>query len=165
MSLLRCSMSSAVIGSPLTMTTTCWARAAGASMGRAITIIAAASAARHVVDLSSMVVPSASSAGTCRATRTPLAGPSGLASAQPAIVERRDPRAAAIGVSAERTQADLRHERVVDRHATAVGVICNVIQGQDEAIVHISDADLGLADLVGPQVVSRCGKHDPVRGR
>ena len=45
----------------------------------------------------------------------------------------------------------------------AIGIVCNVIQGQDEAVVDIPDADLGLADRLGLKVIARRAKQDPVR--
>src|SRR5215510_15455773 len=79
------------------------------------------------------------------------------------IVERgRRGRRRAARISAQRAQADLHHIGVVDRYAAAISIICNVIQGQDEAVVDIADADLGLADLVGMQVISRRTEQDPV---
>ena len=51
---------------------------------------------------------------------------------------------------------------MVHRQAAAVSIVCNVIQGQDEAIIDVSDADLGLADLVRPQVIAGGTEQDPV---
>ncbi len=55
-------------------------------------------------------------------------------------------------VAAKRPQAELHHEGMVHVDAAAVGVICNVIQGQDEAVVDIADAELGLAELAGARM-------------
>src|SRR4029077_15756783 len=65
--------------------------------------------------------------------------------------------------SAERAQGDLRHVLVVDRHAPAVGVACNVVQGQDEAVVDIADTDLGLGQRLGMDIVPGAAQQDPVR--
>src|SRR5262249_35637661 len=53
MSLARCETSSAVIGSPLTSATTCWARA-GAGRTATVTIAVRAAAMRHLRDVGSL---------------------------------------------------------------------------------------------------------------
>src|SRR6266480_2788544 len=50
----------------------------------------------------------------------------------------------AVRRSAQRAQGHLRHIAVVHRNAAAVRIACNVVEGQDEAVVDVSDADLGL---------------------
>src|SRR5262249_29704177 len=65
-------------------------------------------------------------------------------------------------VPAKRAQADLHHIGMIDRYAAAVSVVCDVIQGQDEAIVDVSHAHLSLGDLVVVQVVSACAQQHPV---
>src|SRR5262245_64843986 len=42
-------------------------------------------------------------------------------------------------IPTERAQAHLHHIGVVDRYAAAIGIACNVVQGQDEAVVDISE--------------------------
>jgi hypothetical protein len=54
-------MSSAVIGSPLTITTTCWAPAAVAKIEAPATRIMAVTSLRQVVKLSNIIASSASS--------------------------------------------------------------------------------------------------------
>src|SRR5437588_6497171 len=65
--------------------------------------------------------------------------------------------------SAKRAQAELHHESVIYRYAAAVGVISNVIQGQDEAIIDVPNAHLSLAQRVSAHVVPRCPEQYPVR--
>ena len=51
--------------------------------------------------------------------------------------------------AAEGAQRDLHHEGMIDGDAPTVSITSNVIQGQDEAVVDIAHADLGLADVAG----------------
>src|SRR5215510_1944690 len=168
MSLLRCSMSSAVTGSPLTMTTTCWALAAVASIDTPNTRITAVANLRQVVKLSNIIASSASSpmrAGTlaCRSravilllqsSRSPYHAWLMRAAVYPGI-DDGDACGLGTGSAAKRAQAELHHVAVVDRHATAIRIACNVIQGQDEAVVNVSDADQGLSELLVMNVISR----------
>ena len=52
---------------------------------------------------------------------------------------------------------------MVDRHAAAVGIACNIIQGQDEAVVDVADADLSLGDRLGVEIIARPCQQHPVR--
>src|SRR3984893_4386204 len=80
----------------------------------------------------------------------PISGASVCPHAWHAAVERR---CALIGCGAsEGAQAELQHETVVDAQAAAIGVISNIISGQDEAVINEADAHLGLADLAGEPV-------------
>ena len=45
-------------------------------------------------------------------------------------------------VAAQRAQAHLQHDRVFGADVAAVGVVGDVVQRQDEAIVDIADAEL-----------------------
>src|SRR5262249_54248992 len=156
MSLERCSMSSAVIGSPLTMTTTCWARAGVASAETPNTRTAAASTLRQVLQPSNIIrfvrflANEIQHLGLMRATEH--SGSDGGNSC----------RCSAAGRSAKCAQADLHHVAMVDRHAATVCIACNIIQGQDEAVVDVSDTDLGLGDLVMVNVVSGRAQQHPV---
>ena len=170
-------MSSAVIGSPLTMTTTCWARAALGSAAAANTRTAAVIRLRQVLQLSNIIAPSASSplkvgasllARTghdhiLRSSRSAQTRPQLMGGTECRSIDRGDSLCSRVRRSAERAQADLHHVAVVDRHAAAVGVACDVIQGQDEAVVDVPDADLGLGDRLGVNIVSRRAQQDPVR--
>src|SRR5215813_12500256 len=167
MSLVRCSMSSAVIGSPLTITTTCCALAALASIHAPNTRIAAVTSLRQVVKLWNIIVSASSfvRAGTLplvgRRDPPPLQPLSGThawlmgAAEQPGT---DDGGARGLGArrAAKRAQAELHHVAVVDRHAAAIRIACNVVQGQDEAIVDVSEADLGLSDRLVVNVISCC---------
>src|SRR5207245_2189979 len=70
--------------------------------------------------------------------------------------------ARAARASAERAEAELEHERLVvlrGRRSNVIIEFCDVIQGQDKAIVNISQPDLGLGHLLGPQVVAHRSQH------
>src|SRR5712691_4354085 len=165
MSLPRCSISSAVIGSPLTMTTTCWACAMVAGTDTARTSIAAANSRRARTKKSnvSVIAQLAFSTTTASCPSPPWPHSAAFMSTLLAAHPAGEAGGALAGdVSTQRAQADLHHERMVDRHAATISIICNVIQGQDEAVVDISDADLRLAELVGPKVVARRPHQHPV---
>src|SRR6266516_301246 len=142
MILARCSMSSAVIGLPLAMTTTCWARAVLGSAATANTRSASLLARTghdHIL----------------RSSRPAQTRPQLMGGTECRSIDRGDSLCSRVRRSAERAQADLHHVAVVDRHAAAVGVACDVIQGQDEAVVDVPDADLGLGDRLGVNLVCR----------
>src|SRR5215813_15010945 len=65
--------------------------------------------------------------------------------------------------SAKCTQGELHHVAVIHRNAAAIGVTCNVAQGQNETVVDVSGADLGLGDRVVVNVISCCPEQHPVR--
>src|SRR5215813_12336318 len=67
------------------------------------------------------------------------------------------------GSPTQRTQAELEHDRVVLLLGRVVIEFCDVIQGQDKAIVDIADTKLGFGDLFGPQVVTDSPEQQPVR--
>src|SRR5258706_11824169 len=77
--------------------------------------------------------------------------------------DRRTSRGTGARSSAECTQGELHHVAVIHRNAAAIGIACNVTQGQDEAVVDVSGADLGLGDRVVVNVISRCPEQYPVR--
>src|SRR5262252_11231870 len=168
-------MSSAVIGSPLTITTTCWALAAVASIDAPNTRIIAVASLRQVVKLSNIIGSSASSpmgAGTLLSlVRRDLPPVKPLYATHAWLVrgaehpgiDHRDACGLGARSAAKRTQAELHHIAVVDRYAAAIGIACNVVQGQDEAVVDISEADLGLRDRFGVNIVSRPAHQHPVR--
>src|SRR5215467_11183575 len=175
LSLLRCSMSSAVIGSPLTITTTCWALAAVASIDAPNTRIIAVASLRQVVKLSNIIGSSASSpmgAGTLLSLvrRDPPPVQPLYATHAWLVRGAEHPgidhgNACGLGArsAAKRTQAELHHIAVVDRHAAAIRIACNVVQGQDEAVVDVSEADLGLSERFVVNVIPRCPQEHPVR--
>src|SRR5262249_31064195 len=76
--------------------------------------------------------------------------------------DRGAPGRAGTRSSAECTQGELHHVAVIHRNAAAIGVTCNVAQGQNETVVDVSGADLGLGDRVVMNVISRCPKQHPV---
>src|SRR5262245_53438504 len=176
MSLLRCSISSAVIGSPLTTTTTCWAWTAVAASEAVSASRVAANSLRNVVKASNIVTPSTCSAmnpapSVVRAPRrsSPRSNcPRKTSARLMRAAERPGSRTESAGsricarAPTERAQAHLHHIGVVDRYAAAIGIACNVVQGQDEAVVDISDADLGLRDRFGVNIVSRSPHQHPV---
>src|SRR5262249_16514928 len=159
MSLERCSMSSAVIGSPLTMTTTCWARAGVASAETPNTRTAAASTLRQVLQPSNIIrfvrflANEIQHLGASLMRATEHSGSDGGNSC----------RCSAAGRSAKCAQADLHHVGVVHRHAAAVCIACNIIKGQDEAVVDVSHTHLGLGERIIEEVVSGCPHQHPVR--
>src|SRR5262249_56117121 len=65
--------------------------------------------------------------------------------------------------AAKRAQAELHHVAVVDRHAATIRIACNVVQGQDDAVVDISEADLGLSERLVVNVITCCPQYHPVR--
>src|SRR5262245_45351832 len=177
MSLLRCSISSAVIGSPLTTTTTCWARTAVAATEAVSTSRVAANSLRNVVKALNIVTPSTCSAINPTLARVRARRRSFPRSNCPRKTGARLMRAAecpggrtksagsriCARIPTKRAQAHLHHIGVVDRYAAAIGIACNVVQGQDEAVVDISEADLGLRDRFGVNIVSRSPHQHPVR--
>src|SRR4051794_38204157 len=125
------------------MTTICCAPAVVAGIAAANMRNVAAINLRNAMRLSNIIAPSAFS---------PMQG---LESAHPALIILRSnspSRNVAVlsrvaeGAGAaggwrtivrcppQRAQAHLHHIGMVDRHAAAVGIVCNIIQGQDEAV-------------------------------
>src|SRR5436305_537997 len=72
-------------------------------------------------------------------------------------------RCASTRSSAECTQGELHHVAVIHRNAAAISIAGNVAQGQDDTVIDVSGADLGLRDRIVVNVISRCPKQDPVR--
>src|SRR5215472_74519 len=52
---------------------------------------------------------------------------------------------------------------MVGGDVSAVSVVGNVVQAKDETIVHIAQADAGLIELAGVDVVARRAQHHPIR--
>jgi hypothetical protein len=62
-----------------------------------------------------------------------------------------------------RAQAELQHERVAsDRYRRRIGVSGEPVQRQNEAVVDIAEAEPGLIELVGENVIAGGAEHDPV---
>src|SRR5215831_14340778 len=166
-------MSSAVIGSPLTMTTICWACAAAPSADTPTARSAAVNRWRQIRRQSIIIAPSAVLFSLPPLPSTTIVyfsravelkrGAQLVRAAECPSTKRAHALCPRARSSAERAQGDLRHVGMVDRHAPAVGVACNVVQGQDEAVVDIADTDLGLGERLGMDVIPGSAQQDPVR--
>ena len=153
MNLVRCSTSIAVIGSPLTMTTTLLrdSRAGGRrnqeqsiangeaagetwNSGRPVIFIGLA---WLIVSKSCVVV----GARPCR--RRSCYGSDRDGGGIPGGTDGGRGKTLSDRVPTDRAQAQLQHDRLVVGRIRVVGVFGDVIHGQDEAIVDIADADTG----------------------
>src|SRR5215510_12982389 len=155
LSLLRCSMSMLVIGSPLTMTAMVWARA-GAPQPIAASRIAAKRVERRNEGMAVMFL---SAFSTC-SIRAALGG-----QRFPGVRLLKAARAGCARRIRDGSQTDLQHERMVQgwrRDTGGVVVRRHVVGGQHEAIVHIAGADDVLVDLVGFKVPARRTRDHPV---
>src|SRR5262249_32259855 len=137
MSLVRCSMSGAVIRSPLAVPTTRGALAALASIHAPNTRIAAVTSLRQVVKLWNIIVSASSSmrAGTLpllgRRDPPPLQPLSGthawlMGAAEQPVTDVGGARGLGARRAANRAQAELHHAALVDRHAAAIRMAANV---------------------------------------
>src|SRR5581483_415716 len=169
-SLVRCSMSRAVIGSPPTIATTFWAWTGPlADPSRmAATRSPKPPLAKSSILAMAFVLVACGSCGcaSCTATRPVGAAPD-AASLLPGYARNSGTergRRHSNGIAAQRAKAELHHDGVVERRARTIRIVCDIIQGQDEAIVHVADADRGLIDLVGADVVTRRAEDLPVFG-
>ena len=64
--------------------------------------------------------------------------------------------------AAERAQAQLQHNLVGRRDVSTIRIVCNVIQGEDEAIVDIAKAEAGLVELFGVEIVAGAAQQHPI---
>jgi hypothetical protein len=62
----------------------------------------------------------------------------------------------------QRAQAQLQHDRMIGLHISTVRIIRNVVQAQYEAIIDITEADAGLVEFSGIDVVAGGSQHDPI---
>src|SRR4030081_2398970 len=64
--------------------------------------------------------------------------------------------------STQRAQAELKRDALIGPGISTVSIVCNVIEGEDEAIVNITGADLRLIDFTHLQIVAHAAHQDPV---
>src|SRR6478609_1171643 len=160
LSLLRCSMSKSVIGSPLTMTATVCAcsgetpsdnNSAAAQLMMRVSRRCESLAVMIIFAGRSIVVEASKSYRICSSSRAVLldAGTAG----------RR-------GRVGECAQADLEHVGMAEhgrRRARRIAVGCHIVCRQHEAIIHVAGTDDILVELVGFQIPTCRAGRDPVR--
>src|SRR5713226_9966762 len=112
------------------------------------TSITAAECLPRIMSLETIAAPSA--------RRLAVLGSPHPGNACRSAVERGDPLVGR--TSPKRAQGELHHEGVIFRQAATISIISNVVQGQDEAVVDISDPELSLAHLAGQEVIAGSAK-------
>src|SRR5215203_4893671 len=172
MNLVRCSISRAVIGSPLTTTTKFWARAEfPAAVARQIAAKAnvrfrANNGNMSIIFVFGVSYPPAGS----HLRRTTMAGArsmerSGESSCKTGSsnTTTRGGKSLTDHISADCAQAKLEHERVIVGGIRVVGVLLGIIDGQNNAIVNVSDAETRRAYHLSLKVIHSPTEDLPVR--
>src|SRR6516225_11316973 len=125
-------MSSAVMGSPLTITTTCCAEAiVGHAKAASRTNVALTSNLRQVRNLSNIIAPFPLCRCACfmiEPVSYPGARLMGAGQSRQPGIEGRRADSTAGRIAAESAQTDLQHVGVIDRNAAAIRITRDVIE-------------------------------------
>src|SRR5436190_72044 len=156
MSLVRCVMSTAVIGSPPTIATT-WACARGGLVRSNAPATPSIAAIPHA---EALVVSKTCPMWSARIVIATKGIISDLLSVAPPFMRLEQAAGARrVGAltetrAADRAQIDHQQDLIIGRRGAAVSIIREVIERNGEAIVNISKPDPGLVDLMGFEIVA-----------